>query len=36
MRQAVSELGYDLDVLLEKEEEPGLGKGGLGRFGSYL
>ena len=29
MRQAVSELGYDLDALLEQEEEPGLGNGGL-------
>src|SRR5215468_12079808 len=34
MRQAVSELGYDLDDLLEQEEEPGLGNGGLGRLAS--
>src|SRR5690348_11193329 len=31
-RQALSELGYDLDTLLEAEEEPGLGNGGLGRL----
>jgi starch phosphorylase len=37
MRQALSELGYDLDELLEQEEEPGLGNGGLGRLAScYL
>ncbi|MFZ0505696.1 MAG: glycogen/starch/alpha-glucan phosphorylase, partial [Chthoniobacterales bacterium] len=33
-RQALSELGYDLDELLEQEEEPGLGNGGLGRLAS--
>jgi glycogen phosphorylase len=31
-RQALSELGYDLDDLIEQEEEPGLGNGGLGRL----
>ncbi len=36
-RQALSELGYNLDELLEQEEEPGLGNGGLGRLAScYL
>ncbi|MGA8660554.1 MAG: glycogen/starch/alpha-glucan phosphorylase [Chthoniobacterales bacterium] len=31
-RQALSQLGYDLDDLIEQEEEPGLGNGGLGRL----
>lgn len=36
-RQALSELGYNLDELIEQEEEPGLGNGGLGRLAScYL
>ncbi len=32
VRQAVEELGLDLDYLLQQEEEPGLGNGGLGRL----
>ncbi len=32
VRQAVSELGLNLDELLEQEVEPGLGNGGLGRL----
>jgi starch phosphorylase len=31
-REAVSELGLDLEDLLRHEEEPGLGNGGLGRL----
>ena len=31
-RQAVKELGLDLDLLIEQEAEPGLGNGGLGRL----
>ncbi|MBP1624897.1 MAG: glycogen/starch/alpha-glucan phosphorylase [Acidobacteria bacterium] len=33
-RQAVAELGCDLDFLQQQEEEPGLGNGGLGRLAS--
>jgi starch phosphorylase len=33
-REAMTELGIDLDALLEEEEEPGLGNGGLGRLAS--
>jgi glycogen phosphorylase len=32
VRQAVEELNLDLEELLEQEEEPGLGNGGLGRL----
>ncbi len=32
VRQAVAESGLDLDDLLEHEEDPGLGNGGLGRL----
>jgi glycogen phosphorylase len=36
-RQAMSELNLNLDELVEQEEEPGLGNGGLGRLAScYL
>jgi starch phosphorylase len=31
-RQALAELGYDLDQILELEPEPALGNGGLGRL----
>lgn len=37
VRDAMKELGQDLDELLEQEEEPGLGNGGLGRLAAcYL
>ena len=37
MRQALIELDLNLDDLIEEEEEPGLGNGGLGRLAScYL
>jgi len=36
-RQALSELGLNLEVLLDQETEPGLGNGGLGRLAAcYL
>jgi glycogen phosphorylase len=36
-RQAMEELGLDFDELLDHEEEPGLGNGGLGRLAAcYL
>lgn len=37
VKQAMEELGLDLNELLEQEEEPGLGNGGLGRLAAcYL
>ena len=37
VRDALSELGLDLDAILDEEEEPGLGNGGLGRLAAcYL
>src|SRR5215468_9891730 len=33
-REALSEFGLDLDRVIEQEEEPGLGNGGLGRLAS--
>lgn len=33
-REALRELGYDLEAILDEEEEPGLGNGGLGRLAS--
>jgi starch phosphorylase len=32
MKQAVTELGFNFDEVVEQEEEPGLGNGGLGRL----
>jgi starch phosphorylase len=32
VRQAMDELGLDLDAIIDYEEEPGLGNGGLGRL----
>jgi glycogen phosphorylase len=37
VKEAVADLGLSLDALLEQEEEPGLGNGGLGRLAAcYL
>jgi starch phosphorylase len=37
IRQAISELGRDIDRIVEQEREPGLGNGGLGRLAAcYL
>ncbi|WP_346289360.1 glycogen/starch/alpha-glucan phosphorylase [Sphaerothrix gracilis] len=37
VQQAIEELGLDLDTLLDQEQEPGLGNGGLGRLAAcYL
>jgi starch phosphorylase len=33
-REALAQLGHDLDDILDQEEEPGLGNGGLGRLAS--
>ena len=33
-REALASLGHDLDEILDQEEEPGLGNGGLGRLAS--
>lgn len=32
VREAITELGLDFDTLLQQEDEPGLGNGGLGRL----
>jgi glycogen phosphorylase len=34
--QALAEFGLDLDEVIEQEEEPGLGNGGLGRLASKV
>jgi len=34
VREALSEFGLDLDQVIDQEEEPGLGNGGLGRLAS--
>ncbi len=34
VREAVSALGLDLEAILDAEQEPGLGNGGLGRLGA--
>ncbi len=32
MKQAIEELGFDMDDIIAQEQEPGLGNGGLGRL----
>ena len=36
VRDALAELDFDLDVILDAEGEPGLGNGGLGKAGRML
>jgi starch phosphorylase len=37
VRQAVDDAGFDLETIIDQEEEPGLGNGGLGRLAAcYL
>ena len=32
VREALRDMGHDLDIIAEEEEDPGLGNGGLGRL----
>ena len=36
VKQCMTELGFNFEELLQQEEEPGLGNGGLGRLGGML